>query len=157
MENDTYQLRQQRPLNMNGLRPRTTVPRARLAPARRMYFKSRPETQRREHRWLQKIHLPLLLLAGLGGGFFADSLVLGMALLAAYGIYAFVTNIPSRTTFTLALLILAAISLLLLFKPNLDLIRNFATYTFVLLLIGVITLGKEAKMPKRMPRKYRRR
>lgn len=89
-------------------------------------------------------------------GFFADNLVFGLVLLTAYAVVALVTRIASRTTFTLALLLLAAISLLLLFKPNQQLIRHFATYAFVLLLIGVITLGREVKLPKRTRRAYRR-
>lgn len=127
---------------------------SRPQPAKRMYFQPRPI--KRERRFLKKLELPLLLAGGMIGGFLADNIVVGLALLTIYGIVAFVTRIPSRTTFALALLLLIAISVLLLVKPNPQLIQNFASYTFVLLLIGVITLGRETKMPKRTRRKYRR-
>ena len=95
-------------------------------------------------------------MAGLGGGFVADNLMLGLGMLAIYTVLVFVFRIPSRTTFTLALLLLIAISGLLFFKPSPRLIGNFATYTFVLLLIGSLTLGREVRLPKRTKRKYRR-
>lgn len=145
-----------RSLSVNGLRPQTMPPSnmPSQVPGRRMYFRPRPV--KRERRLLKKLELPLLITAGMIGGFLADNIVIGLALLTIYGIAAFVARIPSRTTFTLALLLLAAISIMLLVKPKPVLIQNFASYTFVLLLIGVITLGREAKMPKRMRRKYRR-
>ena len=95
-------------------------------------------------------------MAGTTGGFFADNLAIGLILLCAYATVALIKRIPSRTTFTLAMVLLAAISVMLLFKPSAQLIRNFATYAFVLLLVGVITLMRESRLPKRMPRKYRR-
>lgn len=115
----------------------------------------RPTTSKRHRLWA-KMQLPLLLLAGACGGFFADNLFLGLILLLGYAVICFTTRIASRTTFTLALLLLTAITGMLLVKPSAQLISNFSTYAFVLLLIGVITLGREAQLPKRMPRKYRR-
>lgn len=146
-----------RSFSVNGLQPHIAQPGAGAPPlprGKRMYF--RPQPTQRDRRLPKKLELLLLLAAGTAGGFLAGNVVVGLALLAIYGAFAFVTRIPSRTTFTLALLLLAAISAMLLLKPNLPLIQNFATYAFVLLLIGVITLGREAKMPKRMRRKYRR-
>lgn len=156
MENSSFSA-QQRRLSLDGLRSETerTAPRAPAMPGRRVYFKPKPAA-RRQHQLLQKLQLPLLFAAGTIGGLFADNVALGLGLLAAYAIWALVARIPSRTTFTLALLVLAAISLLLLFKPNIQLIRNFATYAFVLLLIAVVTLGREARLPKRAKRNYRR-
>src|SRR6185369_15935053 len=154
MNNDT------RPLTIDGLRPQAVRPPASAPtvqsqpPAKRIYFQPRPAEP--ERRWLKKLELPFLLTACIVGGFFADNLALGLGLLAIYGAYAFIARVPSRTTFTLTLLLLAAISLLLLLKPDAQLISNFASYAFVLLLIGVITLGREAKLPKRTKREYRR-
>jgi len=142
---------------VDGIRPAAMPAQGRapaVQPKRRAYYAPRPEP--RKTRVWHKLQLPVLLLAGTMGGFFADNLAVGLALLAAYGVTAFITRIASRTTFTLALVLLAAISIALLFKPSAQLIRNFATYAFVLLLVGAITLGMEARLPKRMPRKYRR-
>ena len=130
--------------------PQATAP----APVRRAYSKPRIEPPKASI-W-QKLQLSVLLLAGTMGGFFADNLAVGLVLLGAYAVAAFITKIASRTTFTLALVLLGAISVMLLFKPSAQLIRNFATYAFVLLMVGVITLGLEARLPKRMQRKYRR-
>lgn len=156
MENNTYQVQDKRPLSLDGVQRTTalaaTPPLA--MPQRRTYSAPRPMQQKR--RFWQKLQLPLLIIAGICGGFFADNVMLGLGLLAGYGVAAFVLRINSRVSFTLALLLLAAISALLLFKPNMQLIGNFATYTFVLMLIGAITLGREVKPAKRTKRKHRR-
>lgn len=142
---------------IDGVQPRAAItnPPQTLPPAkRRVYFA--PKSQPKEHKTWQKLQLPLLLLAGMTGGFFADNLVIGLVLVLLYGAVALVTRISSRTTFSLTLILLAAISIMLLFKPSAELIRNFATYAFVLLMIGVISLWRESRLPKRMPRKYKR-
>lgn len=156
MQNSIDVVQNRRMLSVDGLgrRPTAKPVHRPLPPQRRVQFTPRPAPK--EHRLWQKLQLSLLLMAGATGGFFADNLFLGLILLTGYGIFSFVTHISSRVTFTLALLLLAAISLMLLVKPSAQLISNFSTYAFVLLLIGVITLGKEARMPKRMRRKYRR-
>jgi hypothetical protein len=56
-----------------------------------------------------------------------------------------VWGIASRTTFTLALLSMVATTLLLVVRGNIPLAQNFATYTFLLLVVGVITLTRELK------------
>lgn len=142
------------PMFAGGRRPLTAAKAVAPPIKRRSYSAPQPEATRRSV--LQIIQLPLLLIAGALAGFFAEALAVGLAMLAVYGVFAFVTRIPSRTTFTLALLLLAAICLMLLAKPSGILIQNFSTYTFILLLIGVITLGREAKLPKRTRRKYKR-
>lgn len=160
MENNSYTLQAKRPLSVDGVQrgpaanPGPAAQPAQPTPKRRAYYAPRPEPAKKSY-W-QIVQLPLLLIAGATGGFFAETLAVGLALLLIYGVVAFANRIGSRTTFTLALLLLAAISVLLLFKPNMQLIRNFATYAFVLLIIGVITLGREARLPKRTRRKYRR-
>jgi hypothetical protein len=121
----------------------------------RIQFRQQPSTPHKHTFW-QKAQLPIPLLAGAIGGFFANNLVLGLGLIAVYGLCAIISRITSRTTFTLAFLLLGGISLMLLAKPNTQLIRNFATYAFVLVVIGVVTLARESRLPKRMPRKYRR-
>lgn len=157
MDNNADVLRGRQPLTLDGIRPASegpVQPRLAAPPVRRMQFRAQPA--RRKTASLQKLQLPLLAVACATAGFFADNLFLGLALIAGYGIFALFTRVPSHTTFTLALLLLATISLLLLFKPDSALTQNFATYTFVLFLIGVLTLAREAKQPKRIRRKYRR-
>lgn len=158
MDNNADVLQNKRALALDGVRSRpqraaVAITRP-LPPKPRAYFKPRTEPKR-PGLW-QKIQLPMLLLAGAVGGFFAENLALGLALIGGYAIFALVTRVASRTTFTLAFLLLGAISVMLLAKPSAQLIQNFATYAFVLLIVGVVTLGREARMPKRMPRKYRR-
>ncbi len=155
MENQTNTIQRQQPIAVDGLRPRIAAPTTPTKPVQRRAY-SQPVPQKKENHLWQKLQLPLLLLAGAAGGFFAESLAFGLSMLAVYALVAFFRRIPSRTTFTLALLLLAAISVMLLAKPNTALIYNFSSYAFVLLMIGVITLGREARLPKRMPRKYRR-
>lgn len=117
---------------------------------------ARPKASARpKHNRFEKLQLPLLLLAGLFGGLLAQTLALGLILLTIYAVFAFIKRIPSRTSFMLALLLLIAISVLFLLKPDIQLSRNFATYSFILLLIGVATLGRESRLPKRQRRRSR--
>lgn len=156
MENNSDTMRNRRPLTLDGIRPLAPkpVPPARVVPPPRIQFRARPAP--RKQSLLQKLQLPLLVVVCVTGGFFADSLVLGLLLITGYGVFVLVARVPSHITFTLALLLLGTISLLLLFKSDSPLIHNFATYAFVLLVLGVITLAREAKLPKRTRRKYRR-
>ncbi len=124
--------------------------------APRPFSRPRAVAAAKPHTFWRKLQLPLLLMAGAVGGFFADNLFLGLTLLGGYAVFALVSRVPSRATFLLALILLSAISLMLLVHPNQQLIRNFASYTFVVLLSGVITLAREVRPPKRMKRKYKR-
>lgn len=162
MDNDIKRS-QRRPVLVDGVRrrPPAPAPMQIAAPAvqttpikPRVYARSQPE--QKSHKFWQKLQLPLLLIIGAAGGFFAETLPIGLAMLAIYAVVALVTRIPSRTTFTLALLLLGGISAMLLLKPSMPLIRNFATYAFILLLIGAITLVREARLPKRTRRKRTR-
>jgi hypothetical protein len=157
MNNDVYPLNARRgvPIDGIGVRPNAARSAPQPVPPRRPFSQPRPAPAATRSRW-QTLQLPLLLLGGTLGGFFADTLAIGLALVVVYAAAAFVTRIPSRTTFSLALLLLGAISVMLLIKPSLPLMRNFSTYAFMLLIVGVITLGREARRPKPMHRKYRR-
>lgn len=161
MNNNVDVIQRRRGLSLDGVRsagPQQAVRPAILQPhprpKQRTYYQPMPAPK--EYRLWQRMQLPMLLMAGAVGGFFADNLILGLSLIAGYGLFAFVNRIASRTTFMLAFLLLGAISVMLLLKPSAELIRNFATYAFALLLVGVITLGREARPPKRMRRKYKR-
>lgn len=111
-----------------------------------------PPTPPKERRWLKRLQLPLIIIAAMGGGLLVQNIAIGVSLSAAYGLAALIWRIPSRSTFALATLSLAAVCLLLLFKPNGELISNFSTYTFIFLIIGVLSLTKESRMPQRKHR-----
>lgn len=98
--------------------------------------------RRRMPYWLQiLVGTPLILLAAL----LVQSGVFGQLAIIAYGIAAFVWRIPSRTTFTLVLISIITTTILLVGKGNLPLSQAFATYTFLLLVVGVFTLSRELK------------
>ena len=78
-------------------------------------------------------------------GVLAQSLVIGEVLIVVYAIFAFVRRVPSRTTFLLALMSLVLIVVLLTMKPESRLAQNFAVYTFLLLVIGTISLAIEVR------------
>lgn len=92
--------------------------------------------------WIQ---LPLIIAGGMLAGLSIQSPALGQAALVVYGVVAFFLRISSRTTFVLALLAMVATIILLVFKGDVFMAQNFATYTFLLLVVGVITLNRELK------------
>jgi hypothetical protein len=113
-----------------------------------------PAPPKRVSRW-ERFQTPLILLGGMIGGFMIQNTTIGVIMILAYGISALIFRIQSRTTFALAALSVAAITVMLLVKPNAELASNFTTYTFLLLVIGVITLIIEGRPPKRRKRNRR--
>jgi hypothetical protein len=100
----------------------------------------------------QKMQLPLIVFAGTLAGFLIQTSAFGMMIIALYGVYAVITGVPSRTTFILAALSVGTVACLLLIKPDPELVTNFSTYTFLLLVIGVIALLREGRPLKRRKR-----
>ncbi len=132
------------------------VPAPSQAPVVRKYtFQQPAPTIKKQRRWGQRMQLAMLVVGGLAGGLVVQNMAIGGGLAAVYGIVALIKRIPSRTTFMLATLSLGAVCLLLLFKPDGQLISNFSSYTFIFLIIGVVTLARESRMPKRIS--YRKR
>ncbi len=111
--------------------------------AKRMYAKPTPSTNKLSIK--RRLQLPAIITGAMIAGFFAQSLILGEILACAYGVIALVARIPSRTTFTLALMAMVTSIFLLVVRSNTELAQNFATYTFLLLVAGVIALGRELK------------
>jgi hypothetical protein len=101
----------------------------------------------------ERFQMPLIVLGCMLAGFFVQSLVFGMLSIAAYGIAMFVFHINSRVTFTLAFISLITVVALLLIKQDVNLASNFATYTFLLLVLGVIALSLEARPQVRRKRR----
>jgi hypothetical protein len=112
-------------------------------PKRHSYAAPTPPKARRS--FPDRLQLPVIIVGAMLAGIFAQSAVFGEVLVVLYGIAAFVWCIASRTTFTLALLSMVATTLLLVVRGNIPLAQNFATYTFLLLVVGVITLTRELK------------
>ena len=102
-------------------------------------------------RW-KKLQLPLIISSATIVGLFLKTEAVGITAVVIYSLFAFIFRIPARTTFALAAMSMAAVTCLLLFKPDLELAGNFTTYTFLLLVTGVITLIVEGKPLKRRRR-----
>lgn len=119
-------------------------PRRPLPQPRRIYVTPQPvpQSKKRLPAWLQ---MSLILVLAMLAGILAQSVVLGQLAIIIYGLAALIWSIPSRTTFTLALLSMATTIILLVGFGNAALAQNFATYTFLLLTAGVISLGRELK------------
>lgn len=83
----------------------------------------------------------LLLIAGIGMGL--QSLMFGQLCVVAYGVFALVRRVPSSTTLSLAGISLMSIIVMAILNSYNPLIPNFAVYSFLLLLIGVISLVRE--------------
>lgn len=124
-----------RPMNFKPIQRHT-------AGTPKRFAKPAPPKERRLPEWVQ---LPLIIAGGMVAGFAIQSPVLGQAALVVYGIVAFFLRIPSRVTFILALLAMIATIIFLVFKGDVFVAQNFATYTFLLLVVGVITLNRELK------------
>lgn len=124
------------------VRPKATAP-----PARIQFTPPARKASR-----LERFQLPLIIIGASIAGLFIQNEVVGIAAVVAYSLCAFIFRIPSRTTFALATLSIVAVACLLLFKPNLELASNFTTYTFLLLVTGVITLIVEGRPLKRRKR-----
>ncbi len=95
--------------------------------------------------WKERLQLPLIVIGGMLAGFAIQNALLGQMLIAGYGIFAFIYRIPSRITFMGALAALLVMFAMLFFTGNLASSQTFAVYTFLLLVVGVITLNREVK------------
>lgn len=84
-------------------------------------------------------------------GFLAQFQWVGYIVIAVYAIYIFIRQRPARTTFVLALLTLAMVPIAIVLA-NWLVAQNFAAYSFVLLVLGVIVtvvdLQREARPKK---------
>jgi len=104
-----------------------------------------PKAARKKRGMPAWLEVPLMGFGAIAAGLLAQSALIGQLMIVAYGVAAFFLRVRSRTTFTLALMSMIATIILLTFRGNVSLSQNFATYTFLLLVVGVITLGRELK------------
>ena len=119
---------------LTAVAPRPFVPRA--------YAKPRRKTRRRIPQWLQ---MALIGIGALLAGSFVQSVLFGELAIVAYGICALIWRVPSRTTFTLAVVCVIATTWMLVMQGNVGLAQTFATYTFLFLVVGAITLSRELR------------
>lgn len=156
---------QQRPLSIDGVQHRTilfeqrsvnpneaiiTRPKVHSpAPAQRP-FQVAPATK--QTIFWSRVQAPLLIFGCILAGFFVQSLLFGIVAIVLYAILALMLKVPSHITFMLAFMALLTVLILLIVRPDTTLAGNFATYTFLLLVTGVIALAIEARPPKRRKR-----
>jgi hypothetical protein len=122
---------------MSGTPPKQPVPAP--VPTR---AQSQPIPARRTA-W-QRLQSPLIIIGCMIAGFAVQTLTLGLIAIAIYGVLALIFRVYSRTTFTLALISLLAVPIILVVKQNSEVASNFATYTFLLIVIGIIALIRES-------------
>lgn len=123
---------------------RTSTPRA--VPPRPQPHKLKQQlTKTRKRALPQAIRLLAVSLAAMAIGFGSQVYVVGELALVCYGLAAFIWRIPSRTTFSLAFIAMATMTILLVVRGNVVYAQAFASYTFLLLVVGVLTLSRELK------------
>lgn len=128
--------------------PSVSVP---LAVPVRPHTPSEPIQAKRT--WRERLQTPVLILCCMLAGFFFQNLMVGIITIGLYAVVSFIAHINSRVTFALAFISLVSVVALLLIKQNVALASNFATYTFLLLVIGVIALSFEAQPRGRKKRR----
>lgn len=111
----------------------------------RRYYALPPKKDQSWVSRISRLRLPLIITGAIIASVAIQSTTVSQLLIVAYGIAALIWRIDSRTTFILALLALLATTGLLIGKGNVAMAQNFATNTFLLLVVGVITLNREIK------------
>lgn len=116
-----------------------------------------PPEMRQRRRWWHKLLFPLCLVLCLCAGFLVQSLALGMTGIGLYAVVAWVRRLPSRYSFVLAFLSLVTVVILLVVRQNVELASNFATYTFLLLVVGIVSATAESRGNSQLTRSKIRR
>jgi hypothetical protein len=137
-----------RPLSVDGVAQRQrrlqqpTPQQAAQAPSRKD-FRPPPQPEPKKT-FLGKFQLPLIIVAGIAMGVLVQSVAMGQIIILAYGVVAIVLRVESRTTFVLALLAIITTVTMSLSQPNSAMGKNFATYAFLLLLVGIVSAAIES-------------
>lgn len=87
------------------------------------------------------IYVPISL-GVLGAGVLLPNIQYGQWLIAAYALIALIFRLKSQVTFSIALFALATIPILML-TNNQPLAENYAVYSFLLLVIGLVSASVE--------------
>lgn len=93
--------------------------------------------------------LLLFLLAMALLGFLAQFQWIGDILLVVYAVVAIIKRLSARTTFITALLTLGMVPVAIIFA-NWTIAQNFAAYSFILLVFGVISTTVELRQEPRL-------
>jgi hypothetical protein len=110
-------------------------------PQKRQWLGSHPHLRR----FLYILQFPAILFGSLIAGIMVQSVIVGQSILLIYAICTLIFRIDSRTTFLMAFFLLCSLIALLIFRSNNALAVNFAVYSFILLLIGVVSLLRELR------------
>jgi hypothetical protein len=116
-------------------------------PPQRLDFTA-PAQKAPRRRWWRGLLFPLSILLCLSASFLVQSLPLGMTVIAVYAVVSWVRHLPSRYSFVMAFLALLTVVTLLVVRQNVDLAGNFATYTFLLLVVGIVSSMLESRIVK---------
>lgn len=100
--------------------------------------------QRKSRGFLKALGQAGIIFFAIALGFLGQSEILGQAILLVYAIVAFILRIPSRTTFLMALISLGVV-LIASVRSQDNLAATFASYVFLLLVIGTISLVRELR------------
>lgn len=95
--------------------------------------------------WKERLQLPIIVIGGMLSGLAVQNALLGQLLIIGYGIAALIYKVPSRTTFIVALAAMLIMLGSLIFRGDVQTSQTFAVYSFLLLVVGVITLNREVK------------
>lgn len=103
----------------------------------------------RRARLSNRTRIVLVVIVATVLGFLSQFQILGQIAVGLYGILAILRQIPGRTTFILALMALATLPVAIVAGRGM-VATNFATYTFLLFVVGavqiVIELWDESKV-----------
>ncbi|HSX00252.1 MAG TPA: hypothetical protein VLH38_04415 [Patescibacteria group bacterium] len=117
-------------------------------------FAAPPKFQPRR-RWWNRLVFPTIVVLCMCTSFLVQSLPIGMAVIAIYALVAWARRFSSRVSFVMAFLSLSTVVALLVVRQNADLASNFATYTFLFLVVGVVSSILESPAGKRHKRRTR--
>lgn len=125
------------------------------APPAQVQMNSRPQphpplAKKRSSRLLQTLQVPLIIIVGALLGVFVQSAIVGQVIILLYGAAALIWRIESRTTFTIAVMTIGITAVLLFTQNSTMLAHNFASYSFMLLLIGIICMSREVREQKQL-------
>ena len=107
----------------------------------------RPATARgaKKRRLSKLVSVALAAPCMLAAGLMLQSVAAGEVAICAYAAIALLRRIESRMTFMLALVSLFCILVLLLVRPDPVLMKNFAIYAFLFIVVGTVSLTMETR------------
>lgn len=99
--------------------------------------------QKRSDRLKEYGQITLIIGAGLVFGVIFQLLPLGQLAVILYGLIALLKKVPSRVTLIVALIILTLAGLMAVFGYRGFIAQNFAIYSYILLVVGVVSAALE--------------